>query len=216
MTDVAKSSDKLEGLVLRKTPFSETSLILACLTRTLGQQHFLLRGARKTGKRTFPEADLFRQIEIVYRPSRSSDLHTARSVTCIQPFDAIARRPDHFRTAGWLCRFALRNTVAEEPAPQFYEATLSAFRRLAEPTASCTAIVLGVCFVALEEHGLLPDAAGHEHIRRGMDELRRYALLLAPEPPAYPAQAWDDLKAWMHRYLHRVGLHVPEGWQQLP
>ena len=206
----------IEGLVLRVTPYSETSLILVLLTREAGQQHFLLRGARKTGKKAFPAADLFRCLTIGYRPSTKTDLQTAREVDLVRTFDAVARQTPHYLAAGWLARFALENSVANEPAPLLYEALLTAFERLARPEPQrCVAIALGVGFAALDEHGLQPDLAGRESSERQMRRMLDYAVDSRLPEPEYDEATWGALAEWMYRYLHRVGLHVPEGWAKL-
>ena len=40
-----------EFLILRKTPFSDSSLVVAGISPEHGQIHFMVRGARKLGKR---------------------------------------------------------------------------------------------------------------------------------------------------------------------
>jgi recombinational DNA repair protein (RecF pathway) len=212
----ASGSVTCEALVLRKTPFSETSLILYTLTRTAGQQHFLLKGARRHGRRAFPEADLMRRVEIVYRPARQSTLHTAREVTCVVSYDRIAQRPAAFAAAGWLCRFALENTVGDAPAPELYAALELAFARLSEPAPlPPRAIVLGVCFVALAEHGVLPELADQAHLQAELARMTRFALTATEPLPPYPAASWDDLHRWMRSYLPRAGLRLAAGWDDL-
>ncbi len=207
---------QVEGLVLRITPYSEASLILALLTREHGQLHFMLRGARRTGKKAFPEADLFRCLHILYRPSRQTELQTARQVESVRNFDNIAHFPAQYRAAGWLCRLALENSVPNQSAPLLYEATIVAFDRLARAEAPCGPVILSVCFAALEEHGLLPDLTQRPESERHMRELLSFAYDLRQALPEHEVEVWRALRRWMFRYLLRVGLHVPTGWNTLP
>ena len=104
---------ELEAIVLRKTTYSDSSLIIATLTREAGQQHFLLKGALRQNKRAFPAADLFRQVEIQYVPGRDSDLNFAREIELIDDYDSIAGFPRQYAAAVWLSKFILQNTVAD-------------------------------------------------------------------------------------------------------
>lgn len=207
---------KLEGLVLRKTTYAEASLILALLTREAGQQHVILKGALRSGKKSFPEADLFRLVEVVYKESSRSDLHTARSVEALHNYDAIARQPTTFRLASWINRFALQNTIGNEPAPLLFEAMRVAYGRLAGGLDTANeAIALGICFVALGEQGLLPDVGGQAHLERGVRQMQQFALHEQERPPDYPPETWRNLRRWMLAHLHRVDLQVPDGWDTL-
>ena len=89
----------VEAHVLRKTPYSESSLVIATLSEN-GQQHFILRGALQTGKRRFPAVDLFRLIRVVYRTAARSDLHTAREAECLDAYSQISRHAAHYQAAG--------------------------------------------------------------------------------------------------------------------
>ena len=204
-----------EALVLRKTPYSETSLIVAVLTREHGQLHLMLKGARATSKRAFPEVDLFRRVQVIYLPSHQTDLYRAKSAQCLIAYDSVAQHPEQYRAACWLLRLALDNSVAHEPAPLLYEALCVALGRLAAPGAAILPIVLGVCFITLDELGLQPSAPPESSTARHLDRMRAFTLTPSEPVPDYPAASWHDLRRWMHRHLHHVGLRVPPGWELL-
>ena len=167
-------------LILRKTPYSDTSLVVAGVSPEAGQLHFLVRGARRIGKRQFPLADLFRELAIQYRPGRG-DLYSWHSAELVEDFSAVAQQPARFEAACRLARFALANLHAGIAQPRCYLALTVALRRLAAepaggpasvpgpaestpavPTAIETALV-GMALVFLDEHGLLstfPSALG--------------------------------------------------------
>ncbi len=203
------------GLVLRKTPYSETSLIFVLLTRDRGQVHLIAKGALKQGKTRFPAVDLLRLIQVSYRPGKSG-LHTAREVELIEDFSRIAAVPGHFRTAMWLARFALQNSVEEDPAAQLFQALHCAFTRLAGPKLeSCVPVYLGVMLSALDEHGLLPDLSAHPSKEEAMGEMLAYATDAEWETPVYPDEIWFRLASWTCDHLERTGLRVPDGLEEI-
>jgi DNA repair protein RecO len=199
-----------EALVLRKTPYSETSIIAALLTREHGQIHILLKGARRTGKRKFPAIDLFRRVAVQFQPSSGRDLHSLRGVDLLQPHDRIAQRPSHYRLALWLSRFMLANSHANVPIPRSYQALVHAFGRLAEPKASEHAILLSLCFTLTEESGLLPSYDAPRS-QRHIDAMIAYAGDANSATPSYSPEIWAGLRRWMHQLLAAGQLSLPPG-----
>ncbi len=187
-------------LVLRKTPYSDTSLIVAGLAPDRGQVHLLARGARRLGKRRFPMVDLFRVLRVQYRPARAG-LASLRSAELKEDFSAISRSAERFVTAGRLARFALDNTHQRLASPLFFSAFRGALRRLADTELSAEsdqalmdAAVVCVVLVFLAEHGLLPDGPDPEKIRR--QKLLLDAALGSGPLPALPPERWRALREW--------------------
>ena len=201
-------------LVLRKTPYSETSLVLAGISPDSGQLHFLVRGARRLTRKQFPVADLFRELQVQYRPGRSG-LHNPRTAEVIRDFGTVARQLSTFNTAVWLARFALANVVGEAEGPRFYEALITALERLKEQSgqqttehvAECAAFV-GVPLVYLDEHGLLSDYAHAPAKRRRRQLLLRMAVGEEDPPNLSPAD-WKRIREWVESLLHYTDCHVP-------
>jgi DNA repair protein RecO len=201
-----------EGLVLRKLPFSETSLIFYLLTPGEGHLHFLLKGALRQGKRRFPAVDMFRRVQVQYAESRRSDLLTARGVDLVQAHDRIASTPAHYRTACWLGQLALGNAVPHDPAPRLYAAVGTAFARLAGARLpDVRPVWLAVVFVLLQEQGLLPVLDGRDPKAAHLQRMLKYAEDVDAAVPEHSAATWADLAAWAIRYLRHVDLRVPEG-----
>ena len=148
-------------LVLRKTAYSETSLIVAGLSPDHGQLHFLVRGGRRIGKKQSPVADLFRILDITFRP-RHSGLLTWSSAELDDDFTAIAANYPAFDTACKIAKFALTNCPENDPQPRFFHAVATALARLCEPRKSSEncelrKIQTDVAVAYLAENGLLPD-----------------------------------------------------------
>lgn len=203
---------RVEALVLRKTVYAETSLVLAVLTPVDGQLHFLLKGALRPSRRAFPAADLFRRLQIVYRPSLRGGLEQAREVDCLASFEAMAERRERYLAGVWLCQLALRNSVEHNASPRLYQALGLAFARLAEVEGPLPkAIVLAVCFALLDDLGLLPEVAPGSHQEHAMRRLLDFALLAAAPCPPYGDNDWHALGQWTRQFLLSVDHPAPEG-----
>lgn len=154
-----------ELLILQKKLYSETSLIIRGISRQRGRLDFLVRGALRYNRKKFPEIDLFRCFTIHF-PTPRSELYNWREADQTADFSSLARSSDSYRTACWLARFSLLNTMAENPLPLFYQSLLTALARLVESSrletrsskeTCCRAMatVLPMC-VFLYENGVLP------------------------------------------------------------
>ncbi len=148
-------------LVLRKTAYSETSLIVAGISPDHGQLHFLVRGGRRIGKKQSPLADLFRVLDISFRP-RNSGLLTWSNAELDEDFTALATNYPAFDTASKIAKFALANAPENDPQPRFYNAVTTALAQLCEPRKSLEKselrrILTDVAVEYLAENGLLPE-----------------------------------------------------------
>ncbi len=203
-------------LVLRKTPFGDTSLIVAGLTPIHGQLHFLARGARRLGKQNFPTVDLFRILNLEYRPGRT-DLHTWKRADTVADFAAVATALPAYHTAGWLARLALANTCAEVDCRCLFAATATALERLATAARAgdsraipTDAAKVGVSLALLHDHGQLPHFAPNSAEQTRLRLLLEAAVGQRP-PPDLPADTWRDLLAWSLSLLAAADCGLPPG-----
>ena len=176
----------------------------------------MAKGAMRQGKKKFPAIDLFRLVQVSYKPNRRGELQNARQVELVRDFDRLALVPNHFRTAIWLSRFATKKSVQEDPAPQLFEAMRCAYARLSGPRLdSCVPIWLGVVFSALDEHGLLPDLSHDASRQEGMHAMLAYATDHELPPPQYTDSVWLALAEWAHDYMEQAELNTPDGLEEI-
>ena len=190
-------------LVLRKTPYAESSLVLAGISPDAGQIHFLVRGARKLGKKQFPLADLFEILTVHYRQGRGT-LHTWQEVETERSFRGVVTSPARFAAACGLAKFALANVQEGLRHPRYFAAVELALSRLGDPAAAennvVSAAAVGPALVFLDEHGLLPDYPENERLQHQLEWILRTAETTGPVPLLSPVD-WQKLEKWVAELL---------------
>ena len=203
-----------EFLVLRKTPYSESSLVVAGIAPEQGLLQFLVRGARKVGRRSFPSVDVFRTLRVQFRAGRSSLLswHTAELAV---DYARVARDITAFNAAAWLARFALANVMPNSAHERFFGAMCVALQRLATGQGEgCRGEQLALaarvcaCLVYLDEAGLLPAFADDAR------SAHQCAVLLAAGAgertlPVVGPETWQALFEWTSSMLRQAECVVP-------
>ena len=150
-------SFKTRYMILRKTPFRDTSLVVAGISADHGRLDFVLKGARAIGKKQFPTADVFREYLLEFRPSRRAEsMPTLVSLDLTASHDGIAQSMDCYLAA---CSFAAETLRRAQPmlemplAWQAFSVMLTRMERTLLPKIPLMLARLAV----LREHGMLSD-----------------------------------------------------------
>ena len=141
-------------IILRKTPYQETSLIIAGISSQYGRIDLMVRGGQKIGSKSMPAIDLFREIEITITPNKHT-LQPIYSADLISNFDNIAMHKNSYIDACTISKFVLHNTQPAIPAPLTYRSVKTAFRSLSESGDVLYSPLVKLAI--LEEHGLIPE-----------------------------------------------------------
>ena len=121
---------RTDYMILRRTPYMESSLIVSGISPDFGRLDFLLRGARKTGRKNFPFACLFRELSIEFRlPRGESTLSSLQSHEPLRSHDDLALAPETYLAACDIASFLLRNTRFQLPVPRTFRALSNMFAR---------------------------------------------------------------------------------------
>lgn len=205
---------RTDYLVLRKTAYGDTSMVVAGLTRDCGQAHFLVRGGRKVTRKATPVVDLFRVLAVVYVPGRS-DLMNWRQADPVRDYGGLAGDLRLYQVACWLARFALANTCNDMECLELFSAMCTGLGHLRDAAHSQKAIPglpeavkCGVCLAYLSENGLLPS------YRHGSAESGRLDLLLRSArgliaPPDLGQSTWQELLEWATGLLLTADCKLP-------
>ena len=149
---------KTRYMILRKTPFRDTSLVVAGISAEHGRLDFVLKGARAIGKKQFPTADVFREFLLEFRPSRRAEsMPTAVSLDLTAAHDGIAQSMDCYLAA---CSFAAETLRRAQPMlemPLAWQAFSVMLTRM-EQTLSPQIPLMLARLAVLREHGLLSGA----------------------------------------------------------
>ncbi len=203
-------------IVLRKSPYGESSVVAAGLSESEGRMAFLVRGARRIGRREYPVVDLFRCLRVCFRPDARSSLHHWFGADCADDFGALARHSRRYLCAAALARFLLHETADGAPLPQTYAALHTGLRRLAESPSETSeeillpAVRVGILLTFLHESGELDidsfrgkdEEQFHRLLRMGAGEVR---------VPRLPAPTWSGLDAWTRRLLETADYRFESG-----
>jgi recombinational DNA repair protein (RecF pathway) len=187
-------------LVLRLTPFSDSSLVAAGVSPGLGQLRFLVRGARRLGPRQFPLLDLFRVLRVTFRDA-SGELHRLASADLVADYGCLAQSFPAFQAAGWLARFALANVPAGLEHEALFAALCLGLERLAgggpggNAQALADSVVTGVLLTYLQEGGWLAEQERNGRAAAQCRALLEMAAGRCP-PPRLTATNWQDLRHW--------------------
>ena len=86
-------------IVLSKTPYRESSLIVVGISPDYGRISLMCSGARKISGTSYVTVDLFRELSVEFTESRST-LKNAREIEILSTNDKLPEYPAHFRLAG--------------------------------------------------------------------------------------------------------------------
>ncbi|MCX6985352.1 MAG: DNA repair protein RecO [Lentisphaerae bacterium] len=184
-------------LVLRKTPYSESSVIAATLSPDHGRLDFVIRGAKKISGRKMPQVDLFRELHVEFR-MKNSGLQNLYSCELLNFYDGIAAFPDNYLEACGIGTFILRNSHPMIPCPEVYLAVKNAFEALSKSRSDIPWAGL-VKLVFLDEHGFLPEdlsVAGDSRKTEAVEKLIRSTVSGNPLPD-FPPKTWRKIAEWI-------------------
>ena len=190
-------------IVLAKSPYRESALLLNGISPDYGRLSLVLHGALKSSDGKMPAADLYRELDVEFKEEENSSLYTATSVEVIASFDAVADNTRSFLMAGRISSFLLKNLAPGVPQPYTYDALRSILFRLAGGegqgvwTLEQCAVVLKTTF--LYENGLLPEGTSGRQ-RDFLENLVAAGIDNSALPACQP-QYWTTLNRWLDSLL---------------
>ena len=129
------------AILLRKIPFSETSVIVSWLTEAHGKIKTVAKGARRPKSPFAGKLDLFFEAEIQWVRSRKSELHILKELVLREPFDGLRARYDRTRLAAYFVELIETVTEPEHAAPELYDLMRRALRYLNDGSATPRALL---------------------------------------------------------------------------
>lgn len=180
----------VQGFVIARLPFGNTSLILRCLTRESGRLTFIAKGAARPKSPFAGLLDLFYLLDLHYQPSRSGEMHTLREARLVEPNLGLRRSYANLLAAQYFAALIETMTEPGTPIPGEYELFAKALAYLGGADAAWRAVerfehrMLGLAGLARPEGADLPAALHALH--HPVPPLRAdlFRLLAAARPPS--------------------------------
>jgi len=187
-------SFKTRYMILRKTPFRDTSLVVAGISADHGRLDFVLKGARAIGKKQFPTADVFREYLLEFRPARRAEsMPTLVSLDLTASHDGIAQSMDCYLAA---CSFAVETLRRAQPMlemPLTWQAFSVMLTRM-ERTLSPRIPLMLARLAVLREHGMLSDVVPYPDL---IAPLFRCAVEADAPWPEVDETALNRIDSWV-------------------
>ncbi len=163
-------TERAEGIVLRKHPVTESSLIVTWFTRELGKLRTMAKGARRPKGPFHGKIDLFYRDEIVFLRSRRSDLHLLHECFLESPHPKLRDSVPRMTAASYVAEVTDLATADEDPNAPLFDA-LSATLAALETERSMAPVVLWFELRLLSTSGWAPKWATQTATTRVLDSL---------------------------------------------
>jgi DNA repair protein RecO (recombination protein O) len=192
-----------EGLILRVSPLTETSLIVRWLTPGFGRISTVAKGARRPKSPFRGRIDLFFLADFTFRPSRKSTLHTLCEIALRETHRGLRERLDALEAAATAVRALERLTESDTPLPDVFELYNAYLRELTGPpqaalTPTFQAKLLAMLGLAVDRKSAPLSPGARELL--GQMEHRTFAELRGA--PLLPAT------------IDEVSRHLERSWQR--
>lgn len=128
------------AILLRKTRFSDTSLIVTWFTKEFGKMKTVAKGALRPKSRFAGTLDLFFDCEIGFARSAKSELHTLREAVLHDPREGLRREYRNVALASYFVELIELATEPEHPAPELHDLLRRAFAHLDTKAATQRAL----------------------------------------------------------------------------
>ena len=132
--------EKAEAILIRKSPLTETSLIVHWSTKEHGLLRTAAKGARRPASPFSGKLDLFYAADITFARSKRSDLHNVREVAVSNYRAGIQSNYGRVLCASYFCRLLEMAVEPEAPAPELHDLLERGLNHLAETDASLKAV----------------------------------------------------------------------------
>ena len=149
------------AITLRRLDYSETSQILAVLTREHGRLRVIAKGIKRgTKKRFAPGIDLLEmgELVIVSLPTGERTLATLSEWKQLRGFTALRDKLERLNAAQYASEITARMTEEADPHPELFDGLVNLLEGLCSDVPPLNLVVDFQCLL-LKQAGLLPDMA---------------------------------------------------------
>ena len=128
------SLDRTQAILLRKTDYSDTSLVAVFYTENYGKIHFMVKGARRAKNSFLGSFEHFSCYEILFlhRPGKHG-LTTLREAHLVEGFSPVREDLPSFYHACYIVELLDAMTEMEDPDPVLFEITYDTLDAMKTP-----------------------------------------------------------------------------------
>ena len=158
--------DKTEAILIGRTRYSETTLIVHWCSPELGLFRTIAKGALRPKSALAGRLDLFVQAEIRFQRARSGDLHTLTEVHWLNPRLGLRQSYERVLAATYFVKLLSLTVEPHAPIPAIHELLARALDYLTDHDPSLALLQRYELRLA-EDLGLVGEAGarGHEAVR---------------------------------------------------
>lgn len=127
---MSAAAETTEAILLRRSRFGETSLVLVWLSPSLGKVRTAARGAGRKDSKLRGRLDLFYHAEIHFAHGRKSDLHALREVRLIETWHGLRADYTRLLAASYFAELCDLLTEPAHGAPGLFDLLKRAFGHL--------------------------------------------------------------------------------------
>ena len=120
MTEISKS----EAIVLRKTNFSDSSLIVQLFTKEHGKMSAIIKGARSAKSKIGSKIDLLNHTEVVFYKKDSREIQLLTQANLIHHFPIIKEDLDKIKYASAVCELLQKLIPEHEPNEKIFRGVI--------------------------------------------------------------------------------------------
>lgn len=148
---------KTKAIVLKTTPFKESSLITSLLTDKLGKIKVLAKGIRRPKSKLCGTLEPFSLDEIIFYKREFKEMYTLSDASVLDSFEHIRSQPVRVHAAMVLCEFFDKTLPAEEPDDESFSFLVRFLKKLhAIDEAEVKSLVFSYLLRALSGAGVRP------------------------------------------------------------
>ncbi len=148
---------KCRGIVLKTTPFKESSLIASVFTDRMGKVRLMAKGIRRPKSKMCGAMEPFSLDEIIFYRREFKDIYTLSDAVVVDCFPRVRGDPYRVGAAMVVCEYFDKSLPMEEPDTAVFSELVSFLKRLENvPADSVRALVFGHLARALSGSGVMP------------------------------------------------------------
>ncbi|KPK63179.1 hypothetical protein AMJ83_08010 [candidate division WOR_3 bacterium SM23_42] len=148
---------RCRGLILKTTPFKESSLIASVLTDISGKVQLLAKGVRRPKSKICGAMEPFNLDEIIYYKREFKEMYNLSDAVVIDDFEQIRNVPKKVNAALVLCEFYNKTVPPEDVNAEAFSLLLNFLKTLEKSdTTDARSLAVGFLVKALSGSGVMP------------------------------------------------------------